>query len=609
MVGRVDIARLVSAAAAAMAWLWFVSGGFHADGILDGYYELQAQSLMQGRLSIGPGPFDLFIHDAAIHGGQCYSAYGLFPSVLLILTKASFGRFLAHYVIVFGFFFALAFFFQKLIAQVIDASGASESEPRLLIHLSSIVLGCLLLFLVPLPGVDNWFFGRFVIYEQQVVFSVALAVPGSYYLLRAVRERRIDLFALAAVLFSVAAWTKITWFAMALICTVAGLCVTFFPGWSYKSRAARVMTVLGLILGVAPFSGRLLINWAEFGSMIEFGTFLMNPSSAEYLRNQAPLFSPLTRLGNAAFMMLSFYGSPKLATVSAVWNNSFALWEDMAPCFFATNPWFLLLAALVPVGLFVSRKKRPAMFRALLVMLGVTLYVNGIMAFFGLAVTKRYFMEGYYFLIVLLFGALLVFTRLRYAVVILLLCIGIQARTTIVGFSTVTPELRVLDVQQDYRVISAPATTPFIVRNGSWPKEFISAANVSYASPCAVMGMQSIPGGRVSAMDVCAAYLSLEAGAVRETPARVSINGAEAVSGGGTWLIFVDEKLVGSMTLHGETGVAASFDLPFSLKREAPYRILGVFLPDQARYLAGRPSEEPVVTFRGMSLEPLEGER
>jgi hypothetical protein len=608
MVDRVDIARFVSAAVAAVAWLWFVSHGFQLDGILDAYYELQAQGLLQGRLSIGPGPFNLFIHDAAIRCGQCYSVYGLFPSVLFIIVKPLVGRFAAHYAIVLGFFIALTFFFQKVIAQLIDASGACESEPPALVHLAGILLGGLLLFLVPLPGLDNWFFNRFLIYEQQIVFSLALAMPGTYYLLRAVQERRLDLFSLAAFLFSLAAWTKITWFPFAIICTAAGLYLAIFSGWSSKAGVSRVMTALGLILGTVLLPGRLLMNWAQFGSPLDFGIFLMDPfmvpTEGDYMRLLVPLFSPVVRLGNAAFVMLSLYGSPKLATISAVWDNSFTFWEGMAPCFFASNPWFLPLAALIPVGLVLSRKRRPAMFRALLVVLVVTVYMNCVIAVFGLVVTKRYFMEGYYFLVALLFGTLLVFVRLRYAVPLLLLLIGIHAHTAITGFRTVNPELRVIDVQQDYRITSPSGSGPFLVRNGIWPKEFLSAANLPHASRCAVTGIEPHGRGEISAMDVCVVYLSLEAAPVQESSAQLRISRARSLSGSGRWLVFVESTMIGCVDLDEGAVVDASFELPSPLKREAPYRVLAVFLPGEEHYLPARSAETPVVALGAISLDP-----
>jgi hypothetical protein len=607
MENRVEIARLVSAAVAAIAWLWFVSHGFQADGILDAYYELQAQALLQGRLSIGPGPFDLFIHDAAIRGGRCYSIYGFFPSILFIAAKPLLGRFLAHYAIVLGFFFSLAYFLQKLIAAVIEASGAFESEPRFLVYLSSIVLGCSVLFFIPLPGLETWFFGRFIIYEQQAVFSLALAVPGTYYLVRAVQSRRVDVFTLAAVLFSLASWNKITWFGLAVLCTVAALYLALSDRWPSPEGSARIMTAVGLTVCFGLATAELLKNWAQFGSALDFGTFLADPSSADYLRNQVPLFSPLTRVGNAAFMMISFYGSPKLATLPGVWDNSFALWEDMAPCFFATNPWFLPVAVLIPVGLFSSWKRRSAMFPVLLTVFAVTLYINAVFAVFGLAVTKRYFVEVYHFLVVLLFGTLLVFVRLRYAVVILLVFLGIRGQTTIRGFQSIEPEIRVIDAQQEYRILSVSESTPFLVRNGTWPKEFLSGTNLSYAARCAVMGVQPQGRGQISAMDVCAVYLSLESAPDTDIPARVNVKGAASIPTRGTWLFFVDEKLIGSMPLNAQTEVDASFELPHALKRQGPYRVLGVFVPEGTRYLPGRSSEEPVVTFREIALESSEG--
>ncbi len=67
----------LNALVAALAWLYFVSAGFSANGILDGVYEIQATMLGQGRLTIVPGPMSMFYHDALMYWGQDLFLLGL----------------------------------------------------------------------------------------------------------------------------------------------------------------------------------------------------------------------------------------------------------------------------------------------------------------------------------------------------------------------------------------------------------------------------------------------------------------------------------------------------------------------------------------------------
>ena len=73
-------AYALNAFVAALAWLYFVSAGFSATGLVDGVYEIQAAMLGQGRLTIEPGPLSVFFHDSLLFWGQAYFYWGLLPS-------------------------------------------------------------------------------------------------------------------------------------------------------------------------------------------------------------------------------------------------------------------------------------------------------------------------------------------------------------------------------------------------------------------------------------------------------------------------------------------------------------------------------------------------
>ena len=193
----VSVAFLANALLVSLAWLYFVSHGFTANGIVDGVYEIQASMLGQGRLAIVPGPLERFYHDALMYWGQYYFYWGLLPSAVLLALTTVFGRFAGHYATVFGFLFLFVYFYQRIIARIlacasVNAPGGSEqSGLRAAGTIAAITLTWLLIFVIPFPGELSWFFGRFAVYEQQVLFGLALAFPGLYLLVTGIEKKRL----------------------------------------------------------------------------------------------------------------------------------------------------------------------------------------------------------------------------------------------------------------------------------------------------------------------------------------------------------------------------------------------------------------------------------
>ncbi len=195
-------AYLINSGAAALLWVYFVSYGFQAPGILDGFYELQAHALAHGQIAITPGPLEVFYHDSSLYDGRYYFYWGLMPSIIYLGLEQIIGRFAAHYLTVFGFLFTLVYFFQLLIGLLVDAACRETSDNTSLLRWTAFPLLWLFLFNLPLPpSVTGFFFGRFSIYEQQILFGLAFVMPALYLSAKALVTGESSHICLASFLF------------------------------------------------------------------------------------------------------------------------------------------------------------------------------------------------------------------------------------------------------------------------------------------------------------------------------------------------------------------------------------------------------------------------
>jgi hypothetical protein len=187
-----------NALAATLIWLGYVSDGFSSQAILDGVYEIQAASLARGSLVITPGPLEVFYYDAIMYWGSYYFYWGLLPSAAFLALELSIGRIAAHYTIVFAAFFSIIFFLQLFIVEILESSGVEDSPSGWSLYGGSSILTWLLLFVLPYPAERGWFFGRFVVYEQQILFGLAFALPGLYCAVKGIKEKSTAYMAVRA---------------------------------------------------------------------------------------------------------------------------------------------------------------------------------------------------------------------------------------------------------------------------------------------------------------------------------------------------------------------------------------------------------------------------
>ena len=123
-----------------------------------------------------------------------------------------FGRLAAHYVTVFLFLFSLVYYFQRIIAEFFDAASSGDAPAGPSATVSAILLTWVILFVILYPLEHGWFFGRFAVYEQQVLFGLALGFPGLYYLIKGLRTRHLPSVAAATLFFCLAACTRVPGF-------------------------------------------------------------------------------------------------------------------------------------------------------------------------------------------------------------------------------------------------------------------------------------------------------------------------------------------------------------------------------------------------------------
>ncbi len=305
------------------------------------------------------------------------------------------GRLAAHYLTVFLFLFSLVYFFQRLVKEVLDAA-MDDPASRPSLSVSCLVLTWVLLFAIPYPIEHGWFFGRFAVYEQQVLFGLALGFPGLYYLIRGLKKRSVPAVAIGTLFFCVAAWTRVTWFPWAVLALIG----TTFLSWSWgreeESGSGSRVSMMALGAGFVLILGLVYLNEYRFGSLTDFGVRYQDPGHYLYFRNLKMFFSPVTRAWNFLFNLMCYYAPPTMVENLGLEARSFAFCEGFPPSFYYFNPQFLLLVVLVPLGLYRVLKKGSRLIVPFVALAVCAVYLLCIVGFFGTFVILRYFVEFYY---------------------------------------------------------------------------------------------------------------------------------------------------------------------------------------------------------------------
>ena len=587
---------------AALAWLYFVSAGFSATALLDGVYEIQAAMLRQGQLTITPGPLSIFFHDALMYWGEYYFYWGLLPSVIFLALDLVVGRVAAHYLTVFLFLFSLVYFFQRILEQVLTAASTDENHSRGSLSLGCLVLTWVVLFTIPYPLEHGWFFGRFAVYEQQILFGLGLGFPGLYYLIKGLSKRRLASVALGTLFFCLAACTRVTWFPWAVMALLGTAFLRRSWGRDEVSNPGLSFSSMALGIGFLLILGLVCLNDYRFGSWTDFGVRYQNPGHYLYFRNLKMFFSPLTRAWNCAFNLMSYYAPPTVVEHLGLEARSFAFCEGFPPSFYYFNPQFLFLVVLFPLGLYRMIMNRSSLLVPFFTVAAAAVYLHLVMGVFGTFVILRYFVEFHYLTAVLFLGILLMLLRPGWAVLVFVAMIGLYIPGTVKNFASFNPELRTVNWSSGHEIAAPKGATPFVERTAIWPRGSFSTQNAPTTPAYAAMGIRQGGPSTLLAADISAVYLIPGNGHEGEASTTLSVKELRPVSTKGTARFFFEDRFIGAVTLAPGTPVDFSVELPFALPRPGPYQIMIVFLEDGSSYLPGRTTGKPVLALREISL-------
>jgi hypothetical protein len=600
---------LLNSLAATFFWIYFLSDGFHAAGLLDGVYELQAQALTKLRLSIEPGPRDVFYFDVCLFKGKYYFYQGMLPAVLHAGLMKLLGRVVSSYLVTGGFLFCLIYFFQRIVGDIVENALKRADSAKYWLKLGSLPLVWLFLFNLPFPFHEySWFFGRFTIYEQQIIFALAVMMPALFLLMRGLIAQNEQFICMAVFLCSLAAWTRITWLVFAAIGILGAY---FYSAWqrngklfSIASRPVILWQMASLIL----LGGLLTLNFIRFDSFFEFGQKHLNPTHHIYLRAILGTFSPATKFWNFIFNIFAYYGSPDLIKHLDLFAKSSSNWEYIPASYFHFNPQFLPVLVLVPLGLYKAFRKNWDFF-LMMACIGLTaIYMNLIITAAGPLAIMRYFMEFYYFVLLLFFMVIVMLIPHKFylPVIILLLCIYLPGN--IKAFATLRPEIRLVD-PENLKVIADKTQppspkTPFMEKDAVWFKQTVSYSNRATLNKYNGIGAYPGSDGMILSRDMAALYI-VPGMVTKDICAKnaLIVKDLKSIGGDGTVRFYIGGRPIGDLRVNMNTAAQGCLAVENKLQRETPHQILMVFLPEDSKFLPPRQVKGPVFKFGEMSLK------
>ncbi len=600
---------LLNSLAATFFWVYFLSDGFHAAGLLDGVYELQAQALAQFRLSIEPGPMEFFYFDVSLYNGKYYFYQGMLPAIIHAGFMKIFGRIASSYLVTSGFLFCFVYFFQKIIGDIVESALKDLGSHQFWLELSSLPLLWLFLFNLPFPfNESTWFFGRFSIYEQQIVFALAIIMPALFVLNRGLKTRSELMVCFSAFLCSVAAWTRGSWFIFACLAIPAAF---IYSAWHRNARlfsAPSIKTVLWLIASISLLSGLLVLNFIRFESFIDFGLKHQNPTSYVYLRTLTGEFSPVTKFWDFIFNIFAYFGSSDLVKGLGLMGKSSSGWEYLPASFFRYNPQFLPVLVLVPLGLFQAYRKNWDLF-LLMVGIGLTaIYMSVFIAAVATFSILRFFIEFYYFVLLLFFMVIVMLIPFRFSLPAIILFLCVHLAGNIEAFATFKPELRLVDPDKNMEVIVDEARqklprTPFIIKNPVWFNQTVSYSKSDRFKEYNAIGAYPGSDEMILTRDMAALYAvpgNVIAGGCAKSA--LIVKGLKSIGADGTVRFYVDGCYIGNLRVNRQTSANGCLPVENTLQREAPYQIQMVFIPANKKFLPPRPSKKAVLEFKKISL-------
>jgi len=598
----------LSALIAALTWVYYLSQGFHQPGLLDAFIDIQAYALQKGHIAVTPDYREMFYHDISLYQGNYYLYWGMLPSALHAFLSAFLGRTISSYFLVLLFLFLFVFFLQHIVFEIMHTASRTPSNQGFLIC-ATIILSWMLIFNLPLPYdiyYDSWFFGHFVIYEQQIIFSMGLALPGLFYLIKGQKENHPIYLIIASCLFAAAASVRGTWFVFAIfvIPVILGRLLT-------NRRIRSTLTGFHYALMVVPvflIAGQLALNFIRFGSIFDFGLKLQNPVFYSYLRIQNGLFSPMTQLANTAYKLCAYYTSPGLTLFYGLEEKSASWSECVPPYLLYNNPLFLILLPVALFGICRALKINSSM-RKITIILGITsLIINALIIFTGNIVTMRYFVECYYLTMLFMLAGLLALLPLKVSLPILVLCLAIHLPANIKAFLETTPELRLVTIEErkpdfvNYRSVT-PARAPFLYKNVHWQEGVVAASSREAFTHYNTLGMIPLQNGLTGAEDVSVVYLKPQKlNGLSQDKELIEFIGVKSIGLPGRIRAYVEKKKVAEFSINPGKAQTYKAEIDYKYKYDGPRRILIYFFEENESYLPAKQRSEPAFVFEMIRL-------
>ena len=600
----------LSALIATFMWVYYLSQGFSLPGMLDAYIDIQAYALQNGHIAITPDYHHMFYHDVSLYNGNYYFYWGILSAVLHAFLSTLLGRTISSYLLVFLFLFLFVYFLQRIIFEIMRTATPTSSPQDGFITCATIIFSWILIFSLPLPYNvynDSWFFGHFVIYEQQIMFGLGLAMPGLFCLIKGQKENKPIFLITAACLFAAAAWMRGTWFVFSIfaIPVIFGVLMTKKSLRSLLKYPHYVFMTVPVLL----MSGLLALNFVRFGNVFDFGLSFVNPMVSNYFRLENGLFSPVTQFFNMAYKILAYYTSPGLIQLPGVWEKSSSWSEDLLePYFFYNNPLFLLLVPIVLYGIYRAFSVNRNMRNIIIAIGAMALIINGVIVFVGPIVTMRYFVECYYLTMLLVLAGLMVVLPIKVSFPILVLLLGIHLPGNIKAFLETRPELRLINIVEtkqdhvDYINIS-PARMVFIYKDIRWHEGIVTASQRGAFTRYNTIGMIPLRNGMISADDLTALYIKPQKmKGLSGNRALLEFVGIKSVSKPGKIRVYLEKTKVAEFSIVPDEARTYRTEINCNLKDDALYRLLIYFFEDNTSYLPAKQDHNPAFLFAALSL-------
>ncbi len=600
---RVVFSLFLSALIATLLWVYYLSQGFHQPGLLDAFIDIQAFALQKGHISITPDYREMFYHDISLYQGNYYLYWGMLPSALHAFLSAILGRTISSYFLVLLFLFLFVFFLQRIVFEILHTASRTTSSQAFLIC-ATVILSWMLIFNLPLPyGIyhDSWFFGHFVIYEQQIIFGMSLALPGLFYLIKGLKENQPTYLIIASCFFAAAASVRGTWFVFAVF-VIPVILGKIIADRKTRSKLKGFHYALTLV-PVSLIAGQLALNFIRFGSIFDFGLKLQNPVFYPYLRIQNGLFSPMTQLVNAAYKLLAYYTSPGLTLFYGLEEKSSSWSECVPPFLFYHNPLLLILLPIALFGIYRALKISPNM-RKITIILGITSFViNALIVTTGNIVTMRYFVECYYLTMLLLLAGLLALLPVKVSFPILVVFLILHLPANIKAFLETSPELRLVMIEEhkpdlvNYRSLT-PARAPFLYKNVHWHEGLITASNPEAFTHYNTLGMIPLQNGLIGVQDVSVAYVKPQKlDGMSQDREFIEFIGVRSIGLPGRVRAYVEKKKVAEFSINPREAQTYKAEIEYNHKHGGPRRILIYFFEENESYLPTKQRNRPAFLF------------